>query len=186
MPLSVAVATGIVFALLVIYSAYGLFVYLFLIAPIICVTFLVLLVISAIRKRKRDCLSAALGLAAFVAVSVPLVLNKDDLRASLRWLLWSRHFKAEVLAQPAPVNAELRHMEWEATGFAGVANQTVYLVFDPADSLSVAGRSHTPIKTIGIPCEVPHVRRLESQWYSVWFYADEVWGQQNRLNCVGP
>jgi hypothetical protein len=112
-------------------------------------------------------------------------MNRDALSASLPWLLWSHSFKAEVLAQPAPANGELRHMEWEATGFGGVANNTVYLVFDPTDSLSAAARSHSPGKFTGVPCEVRRVRRLESQWYAARFYTDELWGQHNRLNCTG-
>ena len=74
-------------------------------------------------------------------------------------------------------------MEWEATGFAGVANITVYLVFDPTDSLAVAAKSHSPGKFTGLPCEVLSVLRLESHWYSVLFYTDEAWGQRNALNC---
>ncbi len=65
-------------------------------------------------------------------------------------------------------------MEWEATGFAGVANENVYLVFDPSDSLSTA---HSPGKSGGIPCPFRLVRRLERQWYSVWFYTDEDWSE---------
>ena len=64
----------------------------------------------------------------------------------------------------------IRYMEWEATGFAGVANNTVYLVFDPTDLLSSVASSHSPGKYSGIPCELVLVRRLESHWYSVWFY----------------
>lgn len=74
-------------------------------------------------------------------------------------------------------------MEWEATGFAGVANVTIYLVFDPTDSLAVAAKSHSPGKYSGIPCEVLAVLRLESHWYSVKFYTDEAWGQRNTLDC---
>src|SRR5208282_4103334 len=98
-----------------------------------------------------------------------LHMNRDAVRDSLRWQLWSRDFKTEVLAQPAPTNGELRHLEWEATGFASVANNTVYLVFDPTDTLSAATKSHSLGKFSGIPCEVLGVRRLESQWYSVAF-----------------
>jgi len=186
LPLSVAAGTGIALVSLIVYSPYGSFLYILLIAPIICLTLIVLLVIAAIRKKRRQCESLLLALVAIVSVSVALALNGNYLRASLRWLLWSHRFKAEVLAQPAPAKKELRHTEWEATGFAGVANQTVYLVFDSTDSLSSAARSHLPGKFRGIPCEVPDVRRLESDWYSVWFYTDEVWGQHNRLNCTGP
>lgn len=124
-----------------------------------------------------------LTLIAFLSVSWALLRNEGTLRPSLRWLLWSHRFKAEVLAQPAPANGELRHMVWEATGFAGVANNTVYLVFDPTDSLAVAANSHSPGKFRGMPCEVLRVLRLESHWYSVVFYTDEEWGQRNALNC---
>ncbi len=111
---------------------------------------------------------------ALAGVSWALLKNQGALRPSIRWLLWSNQFKAEVLARPAPDNGELRHMEWEATGFAGVANNTVYLVYDPTDSLSEA---RSPGKFNGIPCKVPYVLRLESHWYSIQFYTDEVWGQ---------
>jgi hypothetical protein len=87
------------------------------------------------------------------------------------------------MAQPAPTDGELRHMEWEATGFAGVANNTIYLVFDPTDSLAVAAKNHSPGKFSGIPCEVVRILRLENHWYSVAFYTDEEWGQTNSLNC---
>jgi len=182
---AVAAGAGIVAVCLMIYSPYGDFVYIFFIAPIICLILLVLLVIAAIRKRRRQCLSLLLALAALLAISGVLHKNRETLRTSVRWPLWSHSFKAERLAQPPPANGELRHMEWEATGFAGVANNTVYLVFDPTDMLSAAARSHSPGKFGGIPCEVLLVRRLERQWYSVWFYTDEVWGQHNRLNCTG-
>jgi hypothetical protein len=174
LPLCVVVGTGIVLVSLMVYSPYGSLLYTYLIAPIICLICLLLLLAAVLRKRPRQCLSMLLTLVAFLAASGALLKNEDALRPSLRWLLWSHRFKAEVLAQPAPVNGELRHMEWEATGFAGVANNTVYLVFDPTDSLSAA---HSPGKFNGIPCKVPLVRRLESHWYSVWFYTDEVWGQ---------
>ena len=61
----------------------------------------------------------------------------------------------------------------------------VYLVFDPADSLSPAAKGHQPGKFSGIPCEVPRVQRLESHWYAVTFYTEESWGERNRLNCSG-
>jgi len=185
LPLSVVVGASIVLLSLMVYSPYGHLLYTFLIAPILCLICLVLLVAAAIRKRPRQCLSLLLTLLTFLAASGALLMNKDALRSSLRWLLWSHRFKAEVLAQPAPVNGELRHMEWEVTGFAGVAVERVYLVFDPTDSLSAAARSHSPGKFSGVPCKVPLVRRLESHWYSVWFYTDEVWGLRNGLNCTG-
>jgi hypothetical protein len=68
---------------------------------------------------------------------------------------------------------ELRHIVWEATGFAGVDYDTVYLVFDPSDSLS---KTRMPGKPMGIPCLVRRVTRLERGWYTVRFYTDEEWG----------
>jgi hypothetical protein len=182
-PLSCVVAGAcIVSASLMAYSAYGAFLYLLFSVPIVF-TCLVLLVSSAARKRPRQCLSLLLTLVVFLGGSWVLLKNEDNLRPSIRWLLWSRRFKAEVLAQPAPTNGELRHMEWEATGFAGVANNTAYLVFDPTDSLAVAAKSRLPGKFKGVPCEVPRVLRLESHWYSLAFYTDEEWGRRNSLNC---
>jgi hypothetical protein len=178
LPLSVAAGAGVVHVSLMVYSPYGDLLYLFLIAPIICLIGLTALAIAGLRKRGHQCLSLSMTLIAFLAVSGALHMNSDGLRASLRWLLSSHRFKAEVLAQPAPPKGQLRHMEWEATGFAGVANNTVYLVFDPTDSLSPAARSHSRGKFSGIPCEVPRVRQLERQWYSVRFYTDKVWGER--------
>jgi hypothetical protein len=100
-----------------------------------------------------------------------------ELHETARWLALSHDYKSEVLAQPTSAKGELRHIEWDASGFSGVANNTVFLVFDPADTLSMAAKNHQPGKFNGIPCEVRLVRRLESHWYAVLFYSDEYWGQ---------
>ena len=180
---SAVVGASVVFVSLMVYSAYAPFLYLLFFAPIIFLACLILLVASAIDKRPRQCLSMLLTLVAFLGASWALFKNEGTIRPSIRWLLWSHRFKAEVLARPAPTKGELRHMEWEATGFAGVANNTIYLVFDPTDSLAVAAKSHSPGNFSGMPCEVYRVLRLESHWYSVAFYTDEEWGQRNALNC---
>jgi hypothetical protein len=182
-PSFVVVSASVVFVSLMVYSAYAEFLYSIFFAPITFLTCLLLLVAAAVRKRRSQSLSMLLTLVAFLGVSWALVKNEGTIRPSIRWLLWSHRFKAEILAQPTPVDGELRHMEWEATGFAGVANNTVYLVFDPTDSLAMAAKSHSPGKFSGVPCEVPRVLRLESHWYYVPFYTDEEWGQRNRLNC---
>jgi hypothetical protein len=182
-PLCVVVGASILFVSLMAYSAYAPFLYLLFFAPIIFLACLILLVAAAIDKRPRQCLSMLLTLVAFLGASWALFKNEGTIRPSIRWLLWSHRFKAEVLARPAPTKGELRHMEWEATGFAGVANNTIYLVFDPTDSLAVAAKSHSPGNFSGMPCEVYRVLRLESHWYSVAFYTDEEWGQRNALNC---
>lgn len=100
-----------------------------------------------------------------------------ELHDTVRWLAHSRKYKSEVLAQPSSANGELKHIEWDASGFAGTANDTVFLVFDPEDSLSTAAESGQPGRIKGIACEVRIIRRLESHWYAVLFYTDEYWGQ---------
>jgi hypothetical protein len=90
-----------------------------------------------------------------------------------RWLVWSRSYKAEVLAHPNSANEELKHIEWDGWGWAGM-DTTVYLVFDPTNTLSRAD-GHHPGKYSGIPCEVPIVKRLEDRWYTVQFYTGQEW-----------
>jgi hypothetical protein len=100
------------------------------------------------------------------------------LHETARWLGESEEYKDKVLAQPTS-NGELRHIEWDGSGFAGVANQTVYLIFDPSDSLSAAVKGQGRNKFNGIPCEVRSVQRLESHCYSVVFYTDQDWSHCN-------
>jgi hypothetical protein len=95
-------------------------------------------------------------------------------RDAVRWLLWSGTYKSEVLAQPAPPNGELKHIEWDGWGFAGLDN-TVFLVFDPTDALAAAARSEASGKFPGLPCEVVWVHRLERQWYTARFYTNTYW-----------
>ena len=181
-PLFVAAGASIVLLSLMVYSSYGDLLYILVIAPLVCLICLVLLATAAIRKRPRQCLSTLLTLVAFLAVSGALLKNEGALRPSIRWLLWSHRFKAELMAQENPSNAELKHIEWDGWGFPGAGDTTVYLVFDPTDSLAVAAKSHQPGKFHGIPCNVPRVSRLESRWYAVLFYTDERWGEQH-WNC---
>jgi hypothetical protein len=62
-------------------------------------------------------------------------------------------------------------------GGAPVGDWTVYLVFDPTDSLSAAASHRESGKLSGIPCDVDEVRRLESHWYSVTLSMNEWWEQ---------
>ncbi len=124
-------------------------------------------------------LKKSVALIAVLAVAAAFVWNYSTIRTVARWALWSHDYKSRVLAQPVAVNGELRHIEWDAWGYPGAGNTTVYLVFDPTDSLLAAAVSHQPGKLGGIPCEVPSVRRMESHWYTVQFYTDESWGKCN-------
>jgi hypothetical protein len=172
-PLYAAAITVFLLVSLIVYSAYWDVLFVLFLAPIICIAFLVLLVAAVIRKRKRQFLALLSTLAVVVGVSAPVLMRGQVIRDHVRWLIWSRSLKAQVMAQPPPVSGELRHVEWEATGFAGVANNTAYVVFDPTDSLLV---QHPSGEFAGVPCRVLSVRWLEHQWYSVRFYTDEEWG----------
>jgi hypothetical protein len=98
-----------------------------------------------------------------------------ELHETAKWVTRSQSYKSAVLARQESTT-ELKHIEWDMSGFAGIADNTVYLVFDPADKLSTAAKSREPGKFDGIPCEVRLVRRLESDWYAVLFYTDQYWG----------
>lgn len=117
---------------------------------------------------------AALGCMAIAALWWVVIGHRSAIGTTTKWLLLSRGYKVEVLAQPDSTNGELKHVEWDGWGWAGM-DTVVYLVFDPTDSLSPAASSHQPGKYRGIPCEVFLVRRLESHWYTVWFYTNYEW-----------
>jgi hypothetical protein len=82
---------------LFIYGQQGSLQYLLLIAPIVCLVCFVFLVAAVIRKRTRQSLSILLTFISFLAVSAALLKSEGALRPWLRWALWSRRFKAEVL-----------------------------------------------------------------------------------------
>lgn len=115
----------------------------------------------------------------FCIVSWLLFKSSDDVRTTVRWLVRSKTYKAKVLAQPNPADSELKHVEWDGWGFPGAGNTVAYLVFDPKDSLSTAAKSRSYGRFSGIPCEVFNVRRLENDWYAVYFYTDTDWDHCN-------
>jgi hypothetical protein len=130
------------------------------------------------RKRKLRVVGLALSVLLILAASASIILRPmfgypAPINA-VRWLAWSRAYKAKVLTQPHSSNGDLQHIEWDGWGWAG-QDTVVYLVFDPTNSLSQAAISHQPGKYAGIPCEVPTVRQLESNWYTVRFYTNDEW-----------
>jgi hypothetical protein len=80
------------------------------------------------------------------------------------------------LAQAAAAKGDLKHIEWDGWGMFSM-DTTMFLVFDPADSLAAAASSGQPGKFTGIPRKVSQVRRLESHWYTVIAYTGASWGQ---------
>jgi hypothetical protein len=175
LPSFVVVGAGVALLLLMIHSADAPILYSFFIVPVVCFACLLLLLADAIRKRPRQGLSALLALVGFLAISWGLHRNEGTLRPFLRWLLWSRRYKAEVAAAPGPVKGELKHVVWDTWGFVPSGFDVVCLVYDPNDSLATAATSKSAGRFAGIPCEVPRVLRLERQWYAVDFYTDQEW-----------
>ena len=181
LPLYAIVGATTVMLWLFAYGDDPVLIYVFVIVPIgclCCLCCLVLFVFAALRKRPSRSPQVLLALIAFLVVAGALLKTQYVLRPSLRWLLWSHRFKAEVLAQPTPANGEFRHIEWDGSGGAPVGDWTVYVVFDPSDSLAAAAKnvwSGSYSKYKGIPCDVGSVRRLESHWYSVELGVNEWW-----------
>ena len=181
LPLFIVLGGGITLALLMTHGIdrmAGQILYVRFIQPGVLLGCLLWMVVTAIRKRARQCISVLLSVIGFVAVSGVLQRNEPTLRPSLRWFLWSREYKAEVLTQPDPANQEFKHVIWDTWGFVQTGFNVTYLVFDPNDSLENAARAEEPGRYDGIPCEVFSVARLEKQWYAVSFNADENW-----VNC---
>jgi amino acid transporter len=178
LPLYAMVGATIVMLWSFVYSDQPGLTYVFLIVPIVCLfclCCLVIFVVAALRKRPSRSPWVLLAPITFLVVAGTLLTAQSVLRPSLRWLLWSHRLKAEVLAQPTTANGELKHVEWDGFGGTPVGDWTIYVVFDPTDSLSVAAKDHRSGSYKGIPCEVESVRRLESHWYSVTLGMNEWW-----------
>jgi amino acid transporter len=162
----------------------SLFVSLFLVTPaliILSLVWIIGLVLADVRYRQRWLRPKFTALLILWAVAMFLfVRNREhpfEFRETARWMVYSRKYKSEVLSRPPYGKTELKYIEWDGSGFAGVANDTMYLVFDPQDALSTAALHQPPISISGIPCAVRGVRRLEAHWYAVLFYTDELWGR---------
>jgi hypothetical protein len=177
LPFCALVGTPVIFLILAICQSESL-VYLFFVVPIISVVLIVFAVYSAIARKKLRSVSILSMLAIFWLLSVLLFRNYLAVRSAARWLIWSDDYKARVVAQPAPANGDLKHLDWDAWGWGG-ENTEVYLVFDPTDSLAAAAGSHQPGKFNGLPCEVDRVFRLESNWYAAQFYTGTDWDHCN-------
>jgi hypothetical protein len=134
-----------------------------------------LLFVFGLAKKGRQRFAALLVVTAYIFVAMLLKSNYSLARDHVRWFFLSDDYKAQVLAQPP--SEELKHAEWDGWGFAGVGETSVFLVFDPTDSLAGAAEALPPIKARALPCEVFRVRRLDRQWYAVLFYTDTYWGQ---------
>jgi hypothetical protein len=175
MPLYGGLAAVLVFLPLLVSSRADVL-YLFVIVPALVLMGICVLIYAAIRKQ----LSIAVTVAIFWAVSAVAFLYNFEIRTFARWHLWSGQYKSAILAEPTPANGDLKHIEWDGWGWGG-QDFSVFLVFDPTDSLSGPARNNRSGKLNGIPFEVSGVRRLDAHWYLIIFdlYVDKSsWGKR--------
>jgi hypothetical protein len=151
--------------------------YIFLVVPALILVGVCVLVYAAVRKNVSIAVSVVTFFAAFALLVTYDIKRPAAIRSEIRWLLWAREYKAELVPEQSSKSGEFKHIEWDAWGWLPAGDTTVYLVFDPTDSLAAAAREHRSGKFDGIPCKVPQVNRLESHWYAVLFYTDDSWGQ---------
>lgn len=175
----IIVGSIILFAVAGCQADISLLVNVFVIAPILIVLSIALLIYLVARHRP-DVLPFMAAVAVLWALAVSLFhYNREHpfaLHKTLKWHAWSQEYKQEVLKQPSS-NGDLKHIEWDGSGFAGAENN-VYLVFDPSDSLLKAKKNKS-LKFSGKSCDVREVNRLERDWYAVLFYTDQTWDECN-------
>ena len=160
----------VLFPLTVASSDLSAIFYALITVPSVCV----LLFLTYYNNQGRRRVAVLSIFAVFVFFTAVLFTHFLDTRDSVRWFIYGRSLKAEVLAQPDPIPTSLKHIEWEGWGFAG-SDTTVYLVFDPKDALAHAANLQKSGRFASLPCEVYRVRRRENEWYTVQFYTDTAW-----------
>lgn len=155
------------------------FVGILLVIPALLVASMVLIVLfvrSVLGLGRLHPLSILATLVILWVIPTSLIFYERERPVALheraRWLAGANEYKGKVLAQPTS-NGEFRHIEWDEAGLAGVANRTVYLVFDPSDTLWAAVNSRRRDLFKNNPCEVRFTQRLESHWYSVVLDIDQ-------------
>jgi hypothetical protein len=177
LPMSAALGALVLFLPFMVYAPdLGIIFCIIVLVPFISLILLTIAIVNTIRRKKLLSLANLSTLIVFCIVSFLLFTNSRNLRTSVRWLLWSKNYKAQVQAQPYSPKGDLKHVEWDAWGWGG-QDMTVYLVFDPSDSPSKATAGRLPVKSTRIPCPVANIHRLERNWYTVLFpfYVDESW-----------
>jgi hypothetical protein len=173
----VAGGAGIVAAIVALYlSAFsdplGALLYLVLVvAPLLLIALLAMFV----RPWRQKWLTITSAVTIYLICTAVGLRFFPRYRFDVRWVVTAKHYKQEILNQSSPANGQLRHAEWDGWGFAPSGNTTVYVVYDPSDSLLKSGGSYREVSLTGLPCDVSDIQRLQQSWYAVVFYTDTDW-----------
>ncbi|MGB7556577.1 MAG: hypothetical protein WBM04_19585 [Candidatus Korobacteraceae bacterium] len=141
------------------------------VAPFSLIAFMALFV----RRWRHQRYTIAFALAVYLVTTAVGFFLLPQWRFDIRWFATARQYKPVLLSQPSPKNGFFRHAEWDGWGFPGAGDTTVYVVYDPSDSLLGVRRSDTNVSVAGLPCQVSRVKRLQESWYAVVFYTDSDW-----------
>jgi hypothetical protein len=128
-----ALAALVIFAAIEVCQAdTSLFLYLFVVAPILLLSTISLAVYAAISSKNRRRSVQQLTTLAILWIMAAAFFYLSEyrfptvIRSTAKWLVWSRDYKTQVLAQPLPSNGDLRHTEWDGWGMFGQDTE-VYL-----------------------------------------------------------
>lgn len=150
-------------------SAFAELLYVYLVMPFL-VGLALLIGLALVKRHAVPIVSAAVM---FGAVTWLLFHYTDAVQNTARWRIYGKPYQQRVLAAPQTVG-QLKHVVWNTWG-ATDSKTMVYLVYDPSNALAEAARTHAAGKFAGIPCRVPQVSRLASEWYAVEFYPEQSW-----------
>jgi len=91
-------AASVLLLLLFVWNADADLLYILIVAPIACLVSLGLIIANAVRRKYRRSLRMLLMLTLFLLVSGILLVSEASLRPRLRWFLFGRNYKAQVIA----------------------------------------------------------------------------------------
>ena len=164
---SVAFAVPLVLSFLPSFDLWQ-FLYVLLLAPLIVVIWLV---IGLVRRSQQVWVTLFVYC---VVTFISLKLSDYFFRMHGRWIFLASTSKKRLLAQPVPINGELRHLDWDGWGMFAQDTE-VYLVNDPVNATIPIEKTKDGLRAKGIPCHFWKAYRLEAHWYAVVYFTSTGW-----------
>jgi branched-subunit amino acid ABC-type transport system permease component len=81
-------------------------IYIFVLLPFMTLCLGLALLVRRFVKKRAPSRSLLLAVLAFWGISILLFRSTDTLRPTLRWMLWSKQYRSQLRAQPAPDKGE--------------------------------------------------------------------------------